>query len=251
MSDPIRRLFPETAAAGYSRADATVEFYVRVNALLRPDSVVVDFGAGRGLFMEDPVPFRRNLRMFKGRAHQVIGVDVDPVVKENESVDRAIVWEPGTPIELPDASVDLVVSDVTFEHIDDPELVVTELERIVKPGGWVCARTPNRWGYIAIAARLVPNHWHARILSRLQANRQERDVFPTRYRLNTLAAVRREFAAPAWEVHGYAATGEPGYAGRSRLLTGLVYGIMRRLPRRFGEMYFFFIRRTGADAREP
>jgi SAM-dependent methyltransferase len=244
----MNRMFPEIAAGGYSRVDQTVDFYGRVNALLAPDSVVVDFGAGRGGFMDLPDSYIRRLRSFQGHQRRVIGVDVDPIVKENPSVDEAHVWEPGTPIDLPDASVDVVVSDFTFEHIDDPSLVIPELDRIVRPGGWVCARTPNRWGYIAIGATIVPNRWHARVLSRLQPGRQERDIFPTRYQLNTLAAVRRQFPAPTWEVHGYTSNGLPAYVGKSRAMYYLTYHFMRLMPRRLGAMYLFFIRKAETRA---
>lgn len=244
MSHPNNRLYPEIAVGGYSREDQIVDFYGRISVLLTPDSVVVDLGAGRGGFMDEPDSYRRSLRLFKGRVRRVIGIDVDPIVKENRSVDEAQVWEPGTPFDLPDESVDLVVSDFTFEHIDDPSLVVPELERIVKPGGWVCARTPNRWGYIAIGARIVPNRWHGRVLSRLQPGRHERDIFPTRYRLNTLADLRQEFPAPTWEVYGYTMNGHPAYFGNSRLMYYLAYGIMRLLPQRLGAMYLFFIRKA-------
>lgn len=53
-----RQLYPESGAGGFSRVDGTVEFYTRVNALLSPDAVVVDLGAGRGKQSEDPVAFR-------------------------------------------------------------------------------------------------------------------------------------------------------------------------------------------------
>jgi len=205
--------------------------------------VVVDFGAGRGRFTDDLKPYAHRLQMLRGKVARVIGVDVDPVVKENPSLDEAIVWEPGLHIDLPDASVDLIVSDYTFEHIDDPGVVVAEFERILRPGGWVCARTPNRRGLIAIGARVVPNSLHVRALRRLEPQRQEMDVFPTRYRLNTLGQVRRAFTAPGWAVHGYA-TGEPAYVGNSAVLAYLMFGLLRILPMRLQPMYLFFIRRS-------
>lgn len=49
----VERLFPEVSAGGFTRMDGTVEFYTRVNALLRPDMTVLDFGAGRGAGLVD------------------------------------------------------------------------------------------------------------------------------------------------------------------------------------------------------
>ena len=46
---PKATLFPESYAGGFSRVDGTVQFYMRVRALLRPDDTVLDLGAGRGV----------------------------------------------------------------------------------------------------------------------------------------------------------------------------------------------------------
>ena len=37
-----------TGAGGFSRIDSTIQFYTWVNILLKPDSLLLDFGAGRG-----------------------------------------------------------------------------------------------------------------------------------------------------------------------------------------------------------
>ncbi|MGH3414191.1 MAG: class I SAM-dependent methyltransferase [Marmoricola sp.] len=244
MQSALRQLFPEWHVGGFTRVDSNLAFYSRVQALIDPESVVVDFGAGRGQFLEEPPSYRRDLQTLKGKGRRVIGIDIDPVVLENKSVDEAQVWQPGTRIDLPDGSVDVIVSEATFEHIDDPAQVVREFERILKPGGWVCARTPNRWGYIAVGARLVPNRLHARVLDHLQPGREDKDIFPTRYRMNTLGHVRRWFPSPRWEVFGYTVNAEPAYFANSRFFIYLVYGVTKVLPQRLGTHYLFFIRKA-------
>ena len=57
MNDIVSRFYPENRAGGFSRCDGTVQFYQRVRALLRPNYVVLDFGAGRGAaYYQDPSP---------------------------------------------------------------------------------------------------------------------------------------------------------------------------------------------------
>ncbi|MGT2487017.1 hypothetical protein ACU4GA_15795 [Methylobacterium oryzae CBMB20] len=63
-----QRLFREMGAGGYSGIDHRMEYIVRVNALLRPDMRVMEFGAGRGKWSDDPVPLRRHLGDFRGAA---------------------------------------------------------------------------------------------------------------------------------------------------------------------------------------
>lgn len=244
-----RSYYPETALDGFSRIDSAVEFYLRIDALLPPDATVLDFGAGRGQWFHDTESrTRHRLRDFRGRAARVIGADVDAAVHDNPSLDEAYVIPASGRLPLPDASIDLVVSDFTFEHVTDPAGVVAELDRVLKPGGWICARTPNRWGYIGVAARAVPNRWHIGWLRSLQPHRRAEDVFPVRYRLNTPAAVRAHFPAPAFETVSYAVGGEPNYAGAS--LTGwrVLGGVTRLLPRAAQPMLLIFVRKRATPS---
>ncbi|MFL4472291.1 hypothetical protein ACERZ8_21295 [Tateyamaria armeniaca] len=81
------RTYPEVGAGGFTRIDGTIEFFARIAALTEPDHVVLDLGAGRGAnFQEDPAPYRRALLSHRDRCARVIGVDVDPVVKTNPSL---------------------------------------------------------------------------------------------------------------------------------------------------------------------
>jgi SAM-dependent methyltransferase len=234
---------PESVAGGFTRRDGIIEFMSRVHSLFPPNAVVLDFGAGRGEWgIEDPIEFRRRLLDFRGPDRKVIGVDIDPVVMTNPLLDEAHVLV-GPKIPLADDSVDVVVADWVFEHVDEPEAVAAELARVLKVGGWLCARTPNRHGYVALGARLVPNRSHAKVLERLQPGRQAIDVFPTRYRMNTKGALRRLFPADRFTHATYAPQIDPPYFGRSRLAIGLVRGVSRVIPEALGPQLYVFIRR--------
>src|SRR4051794_4800196 len=116
--DPTRYFYPEIEAGGFSRVDSTIQFYERVNALIKPEFVVLDFGAGRGTgYIDDIATYQNKLRHIKGRVTQMIGADVDPVVATNPMLDRAIVLDQTGVLPLPNQSVDLIISDFTFEHI--------------------------------------------------------------------------------------------------------------------------------------
>lgn len=236
--------YPETSIDDFTRVDSTVEFYTRVGALIEPGSVVVDYGAGRGeWFVDGTSETRRRLRDFRGRASKVIGLDVDPVVARNPAMDETHVITGQDRLPLDDQSVDVVVSDFTFEHVADPRQVSSELDRILKPGGWICARTPNKWGYIGLGARLVPNRLHPTWLRRLQPERKPEDVFPVCYRLNTTKDIKAYFPSERYASVVYAVAGEPGYGGSSRVLWRAIDTVQRFEPRSMHPMLLVFLRK--------
>jgi SAM-dependent methyltransferase len=213
-----QRQYPEVGAGGFTRIDGTIQFYARVNALLRPDMTVLEFGAGRGQAAEDSLPFRRDLLIIRGKVREVIGVDVDPVVLENPIIDRAMIFD-GERLDLEDNSVDLILSDWVFEHLPHPAKSAAELNRVLKPGGWVCARTPYFLSTISIGGRLIPNGLHAKLLKKIQPGvRQAKDVFPTKYRLNSFRALKKYFPLDKWEHYSYVDSPAPSYHFGSRLI---------------------------------
>jgi SAM-dependent methyltransferase len=235
--------YPEKAVGGFTHVSSSMDFYTRVNALLLPEMVVVDFGAGRGRPPDVPSErYVRSLLTLKGKVSKFIGVDIDPVVRDNPSLDEAVVILPDAPLPFGDGSIDLVVSDWTFEHIDNIDWITSEMARVLRAGGWLCARTPNAWGYIALGARLIPERLHARVLRRTQPARQECDVFPKYYRLNSPGTIKEKFIN-SFEPFIYTVNSEPAYFGNSRLLWRLALLGFRLTPSRFGAIIHAFLRR--------
>ena len=184
--------FPEVKLLGFDRVDGTILFFNYVNSLCFQEAVVLDYGAGRGeYFNDDACTYRRDLRVLKGKVAKVIGADVDTAVFSNKAVDETCLIKTDGHVPLDDASLDIILADWVFEHIADPSAMVTEFKRLLKPGGWICARTPNKFGYVALASRLVPEALHDFVLKIAQPARKEQDVFPTLYLMNTRDDLRR------------------------------------------------------------
>lgn len=245
---PLRRHFhPESRFGGFSRVDGMMEFYTRIAALLRPSDRVLDYGAGRGAqIAEDAIPYRRWLKTLKGRCAHLDGCDVDAAVLGNPYLDAAAVIDPGRPLPYPDAAFDLIYSNWVFEHVDDPAAAATELLRVVKPGGHICAVTPNKWGYIAFASRLAGNRLHVPLLRRVQPGRKEFDVFPTRYRMNTRRALERLFGHAA-DVCAYGIAGEPAYHFGNKLVYRAFTWLHALTPAALQPVLLIFIRKHGGS----
>lgn len=232
---------------GFSPQDGTLDFYGRINALLRPDMIVLDLGAGRAAWFEDdPIAFRRDVRNLKGKVARVIAADVDPAVLENRAVDESVLIADGL-IPVADASIDLIVCDYVFEHVEEPVAFAAEIGRILKPGGWLCARTPHRNNLVSVAARRVSNKRHAAVLRKVQPDRKEIDVFPTVYRLNTRAAIRRAF--PGWRDTSFVFRSDPAYFFGRKAMFKLITATSHFLPSSLIGNIFVFLQKPG-DARE-
>ncbi|PJI89785.1 class I SAM-dependent methyltransferase [Sphingomonas koreensis] len=165
-------------------------FRERILARLKPNSVVLDLGAGAGIVAEMD---------FRGQAARICGVDLDPRVIDNPMLDEGKVADGGS-IPYPDASFDLVFSDNVVEHLDMPEQVFAEVRRVLKPGGLFLFKTPNRTHYMPLIARMTPHKFH-QFINR-KRGRQETDTFPTRYRANTLGDARNVARAAGFDVIG-------------------------------------------------
>jgi SAM-dependent methyltransferase len=244
MSDIVSIFYPENRAGGFSRCDGTVQFYQRVRALLRPDSVVLDFGAGRGAaYYQDPSLYRKSLRNLRGEGRRVIGIDVDPVVSSNPWIDEAVVIDSTSPLPFPNERFDLIVSDSTFEHVSDATRIAGELDRVLKVGGWICARTPNRNGYVALMNRIMPAVIARRIISSAQPDRKGEDIFPAYYRMNTLRRLSMLFPAYHYEHMSFAFDSEPRYHFNRRAMFAVLLGLHSVTPPALRNTLMSFIRK--------
>jgi SAM-dependent methyltransferase len=236
--------YPETRFGGFTNVDGTIVFYSRVNALIQPSSVIVDFGCGRGQYLEDQVTWRRNLRILKDKGERVIGLDIDPRAAGNPYVDEYRTIVDGQPWPIQDGSIDLVVCDSVVEHLAVPNEFFAEAHRVLIPQrGFLCIRTPNAWSYVGIAQRLIPNRYHANVLQRAQEFRKEEDVFPTFYRCNTIKALQKMLRAHSFDSLTYGYESEPSYLEFSRFFYWLGVIHQRLAPRSLSPVLHAFGRR--------
>lgn len=135
--------------------------------LLRPDSRVLDLGAGAG---------RLRQMDFSGRAARVCGIDLDAAVLDNPHLDEARV-APAEEIPYDDGTFDLVFANNVLEHLRDPLSVFRAVSRVLAPGGTFLFKTPNRGHYVPLVARWTPHRFHL-WFNRLRG-RAEADTFPT------------------------------------------------------------------------
>lgn len=135
--------------------------------------------------------------------------------------------EPGARLPYPDNHFDLIVSRYVLEHVADADFVASELRRVLKPGGHFCAITPNRWGYVALGAALIPNFLHVAVLKAVQPEKRAEDTFPTRYRMNTPRDISRLFGEG---VSAALMSGQPSYTFGTEIGRKLFLWLHKTMP---------------------
>jgi SAM-dependent methyltransferase len=229
----LKRFYPESTLLGHTFVDGTAAFYNSVNGFIgknAKDKVLLDLGCGRGSYMDEDDYYLIHLQNFKGRVKKVIGVDVDIDASANPAIDEFRLLELNKPWPIDDASVDICVSDWVVEHIADVSFFFSELNRVLKKGGYACFRTTNKFSYIALCASLIPNSLHSRLLVKVQSSRKEKDVFPTVYKCNTKKKFSQALAQHGFEPYIYYHDSEPNYLKFSYLSFAFGYYLQKFLP---------------------
>jgi SAM-dependent methyltransferase len=176
----------------------------------------------------------------KGKVAEYIGADVDTAVLGNPTTDRNVLIKDGL-LPLGDGEIDVVICDWVLEHIVDVASFTREIDRVLKTGGFFCARTPHSFSYVSLAARAVKNSSHVRFLRWIQPNREAQDAFPTAYQCNTLGGVARRF--DGWENFTYLYTAEPSYYFGRKPVFHFMNLMHRFLPRVMTGSLFIFLRK--------
>lgn len=146
---------------------------------LSPDFQILDLGAGAGIVSQ---------MNFRGHVKKVCGVDVDPRVMQNPYVDEAHVADISQ-LPFADDEFDVVIADNLLEHLAEPENTFSEVFRVLKREGVFLAKTPQKFHYVPLIARLTPLWFHKAVNRR--RGRAEVNTYPTLYRANSVKALRK------------------------------------------------------------
>jgi SAM-dependent methyltransferase len=201
VQDLINLYFPPSEHP-YRRLEAAID------AAISPSSTILEVGCGR------TAP---SLARLQGKANRLIGVDVVEFSSPPPGLELYNTSADSMP-QLASESVDVAFSRSVMEHLDNPDLTLREIHRVLRPGGKYIALTPSFWDYGSLIAWMIPNSLHPRIV-KFAEGRPEIDTFPTRYKANTRRAVTKLAATTGLQIEAFVYLGQyPNYFTFNRFL---------------------------------
>jgi ubiquinone/menaquinone biosynthesis C-methylase UbiE len=117
----------------------------------------------------------------------------EPTVEPLERFPKIRVIVSPEPVALPfeDGAFDTVLSCGVLEHVPDPEGSVTEIRRVLRPGGlFFITNLPNRFSYTERIARLLGLYYHGRLPNDQVYTRRTATDLLRRHGFEVLAARR-------------------------------------------------------------
>ena len=144
-------------------------------------AVILDAGCGH----TSVIPDVSSIRITR------IGMDIIlEDVRKNKSIDLGLCSNINH-IPLKGNTVDIIVCNMVFEHLRNPEAAFAEMHRVLKEGGFLVFMTPCVYNVVTVLSILLPNRLHRKVVSWITTV-DENDIFPTFYRANSIGALRKK-----------------------------------------------------------
>jgi 2-polyprenyl-3-methyl-5-hydroxy-6-metoxy-1,4-benzoquinol methylase len=175
---------------GYFNPDDIYE--ATVDSFVSADAEWLDVGCGRDIF-----PSNLNMaKLLAKRCKVLVGLDPSDNIDENPLIHerfKGMLEDYRT-----ERRFDLITLRMVAEHIGNPAGAVAALSRLCRPGGRVVIYTVYKWSPVTIVSSAAPFQLH-HIVKKLIWNTEEKDTFPTEYRMNTRSDLNRVLEAAGFQ----------------------------------------------------
>jgi len=152
----------------------------KIKSLVSDDTCIGHLGCGRDL--------KRVYEVTNGA--KVFGIDLNlESLKEYKTGERIRANLEKIPFR--DEYFDVLISEFVFEHIENPEKVISECRRILKRNGKIIFLTINKFSLFGFTSVFTP-HWFHQLIGKMRLTPQShKDVFKTYYRINSVNKIRK------------------------------------------------------------
>lgn len=171
-----------------SSRDVGTVFLREVEKVVTPNSVLVDVGCGRTSY---------GAAIYQ-KAQKRIGLDVDEYAKENPIMDEVHIMT-GELFPLPDACADVVAAQWVVEHVEHPDVFLSEVHRVLKLGGSFVFMTTNIRCPIIRFTSFIPLSVASFIRTKMLKFAHD-ETFPRVYAMNSSQKLRKLAEEHGFEV---------------------------------------------------
>lgn len=205
---------------------ATELFASWVRKWLKPDSLILDLGCGRGGLVEQ---LDHPLQRYTG---------IDPDWRSladhrllNNQPPPNLVCAVGQCLPFSSAIFDLIFASWLLEHLPEPAKDLAEITRVLKPGGVFVFITPNKRHPLAILNHTFGHfgYLQRKMVEKVYA-RSGDDTFPTYYRANSEVDLARLVQKNYLEWIDLQIVADPTYLAFSGILFRLSAWLVKWLP---------------------
>ena len=156
----------------------------------------LDIGCGHNLFGSWMMNEERELTT---RAQEFVGIDLDQAgIAKHQTLHFRVIGNLEK-LPFPNDRFDVVTANMVIEHIERPDVVFGEIFRVLRNSGTFIFHTPNRDSLQNAVLRKLPQALKNKLALILEG-RNEEDVFPAYYRLNTVEEIERLSARHSFAV---------------------------------------------------
>lgn len=217
----------------FYRSNVKDLWYQTLKELTNRDSAVLEIGSGSGKGMQNTL---------YPPVADIVGIDLDERVLENPYLSTAkhtsayCIAE-----EFKGQKFDVIYSNMVAEHIDDGLAFIDSQARLLAPGGVILHSTVSRYYWVSMINKFTPivvKNW---LIKNIGSGREADDIFPTHYRLNSTAAIRKICAKTGLEYRILRQDEPPGYVRRSLILMLIYTAIHKPLQKCFHPLRHTFI----------
>jgi len=201
---------------GFSPNDGTIDFYLRIRNYLDKKKILLDIGAGKGDWFDSSKKNKitKETQFLKNSVKKFYAADVDPQVLKNKTSHQNYLIK-NHKIPLKSNSIDIIISDWTLEHIENPKTFFKEINRLLKKNGLIFFRTPHKYNYFALANSILEGtKFKDILLKKTQPNRAK--WFKSYYKINTYNSIQKLFKN--YKINYFLFIPDPAYYFGSKIL---------------------------------
>lgn len=221
--EELRKLISKYNPYHKSVDDRVVEVSKYLNLNLDSNSLVLDAGCGEG-------EWSKLCNYIKG---EIVGTDIIAEdLRRNRNVKFRVC---GTIESLPykDNLFDLIICEWVVEHLNNPEAVLKEFYRVLKPGGYLFILTSNILNPVMLLGGKLFPYRLTQKLHKILYSIKEEDVFPLRYKFNTLKIIDQTLTLMGFEKVLLTTVNNPWYLKFNKVLC-LGYILFERICAKLG-----------------